>query len=131
VSDARGARLNQSPALQARAPIDEMGRLRPEDILDFTRRVVRKADACLLSCTAIPLAAIMTDLETALGMRVLPSNQAMVWRAPRLFGVEATVPGFGQRMQHSGRASKQKRSGLGGGRLQMRDRSAVNGPIFA
>jgi maleate cis-trans isomerase len=48
----------------------------------------------------------MTGLEIALGMRVLTRNQAMVGHVLRLLGVEAAVPGFGQRMQHSGRASK-------------------------
>ena len=54
------------------------------------------ADAYVLSCTAIESAAVIDELERALGRPVLTSNQALAWHCQRTAGITAPVPGFGR-----------------------------------
>ena len=53
------------------------------------------ADACFISCTAIRSAGLIADLETALGMPVITSNQVLIWHALRTLGVTQAIRGFG------------------------------------
>jgi maleate cis-trans isomerase len=50
----------------------------------------------LLSGTGLPTAAVLETLERDLGVPVISSNQACLWRALRLAGVREPVPGFGR-----------------------------------
>jgi maleate isomerase len=54
------------------------------------------ADACFISCTAIPSAGLIADLETALGMPVITSNQVLAWHALRCLDIGRRVAGFGR-----------------------------------
>ena len=75
----------------------EMATLRPEAILDWAKdRVDRRADACLISCTAIKSAPAIARLEQALDLPVLTSNQAMVWHLLRSNGIGKLVEGYGR-----------------------------------
>jgi maleate cis-trans isomerase len=55
-----------------------------------------EAEAVLLSGTGLPTVAMLETLERDLGKPVISSNQACLWRALRLAGVGAAVPGFGR-----------------------------------
>lgn len=50
------------------------------------------ADALLLSCTDMPTLPLLPLLEQSLGVPVLSSNTATLWRALCLAGVEAQLP---------------------------------------
>jgi maleate isomerase len=54
------------------------------------------AQAVLLSGTGLPTVAVLETLERELGKPVISSNQACLWRALRLAGVDDAVPGFGR-----------------------------------
>lgn len=74
----------------------DMAKLKPEAILDWAMdKVDRRADACLISCTAIKSAPVIARLEQALGLPVLTSNQSMVWHLLRSNGIDGHVEGYG------------------------------------
>ncbi len=75
----------------------DMAKLKPEAILDWaTDKVDRRADACLISCTAIKSAPVIARLEQALRLPVLTSNQSMVWYLLRSNGIDGHVEGYGR-----------------------------------
>jgi maleate isomerase len=75
----------------------EMAHLTPEVIHAWARdRISPRADACLISCTAIKSAPVIAELERISGVPVLTSNQSMVWHLLRSNGVEADVEGYGR-----------------------------------
>jgi len=74
-----------------------MAALPPQDILDWAKKSSpRSADVCFLSCTAIRSAAIIAQLERALDMPVITSNQSMVWHLLRSHHISGGVEGFGK-----------------------------------
>lgn len=60
------------------------------------------ADAVLISGTGLPTAGVLERLERELGKPALSSNQAMLWRALRLAGIETPVAGFGRLLREPG-----------------------------
>ena len=75
----------------------EMARIPPAAIAQQVRSAATgvAADACFISCTAIRSAGLIADLETALGMPVITSNQVLIWHALRTLGVTQPIRGFG------------------------------------
>lgn len=57
------------------------------------------ADACFLSCTNIHSLPILEELEQRLRRPVIASNQATLWHALRLCGIDDAVPGLGRLFQ--------------------------------
>jgi maleate cis-trans isomerase len=82
----------------------EMARIAPSAIAEQVREAASgvQADACFISCTAIRSAGLIEDLEGALGMPVITSNQVLVWHALRALGVERQVARFGQLFRQAG-----------------------------
>ncbi|MBV9566469.1 MAG: aspartate/glutamate racemase family protein [Bradyrhizobium sp.] len=75
----------------------EMARLTPAAILAWASdRISSRADACLVSCTAIKSAPVIAELERVSGVPVLTSNQSMVWHLLRSNGVGAGVEAYGR-----------------------------------
>lgn len=76
---------------------EAMALIDPKIISDLARVCCngRKADALLLSCTAIRSAGLIAPLEAELGIPVITSNQAMLWHALTLLGIPDGMPGFG------------------------------------
>jgi maleate isomerase len=75
----------------------EMATLAPETILDWAAKNIDvRADACLISCTAIKSAPVIDRLEQASGVPVLTSNQSMVWHLLRSNGIDDRLDGFGR-----------------------------------
>jgi len=75
----------------------EMGRLPADTWVDFVRRHRDdRADAYLVSCTAIRSAEVIEEIEAAMGRPVLTSNQALAWHCLRTVGITDPVPGFGK-----------------------------------
>lgn len=74
----------------------EMARLAPEVWLDLARnKRSDRADAYLVSCTAVRSAEVIDALERELGRPVVTSNQAIAWYCLRKAGIQDQVPGFG------------------------------------
>ena len=75
----------------------DMAKLEPEAILDWAMaKVDRHADACLISCTAIKSAPVITRLEQALDLPVLTSNQGMVWYLLQSNDIDDQAEGYGR-----------------------------------
>ena len=60
-----------------------------------------EAQAVLISGTGLPTVGALERLERELGMPVVSSNQACLWRALRLAGVSEPVTGFGRLLREA------------------------------
>jgi maleate cis-trans isomerase len=76
----------------------EMSRIPPAAISDQVLAAAKgtNADTCFVSCTAIRSAGLIQDLEAALGIPVITSNQVMAWHALRQLRTGGKVSGFGR-----------------------------------
>jgi maleate isomerase len=84
----------------------EMAGLSPETILDWARGAIDpRADACLISCTAIKSAPVIAELERISGIPVLTSNQSMAWHLMRSNGIDSGGADYG-RLFSTGPAAK-------------------------
>ncbi|MCC7022693.1 MAG: hypothetical protein IT338_07695 [Thermomicrobiales bacterium] len=54
------------------------------------------ADACLVSCTNLRSAPLIAGWERHVGKPVITSNQATLWMALRMAGLDAPIAGFGR-----------------------------------
>ena len=74
----------------------EMARLAPGVWLKLARENrTDRADAYLVSCTAVRSAEVIDEMERELGRPVVTSNQAIAWYCLRKGGIQDKVPGFG------------------------------------
>ena len=74
----------------------EMAALPAHTWLDLGKRHRdARADAYLVSCTAVRSAEVIDALERELGRPVITSNQAITWHCLRAGGVQDRVQGFG------------------------------------
>ena len=74
----------------------EMALLPPDTWLELGRKYRNeRADAYLVSCTAVRSAEVIDTLERELGRPVVTSNQAITWHCLRAGGVQDRVEGFG------------------------------------
>lgn len=75
----------------------EQGCLPPEEWRRIARAVdARDADAVLISCAGAQVATSIAQIEDALGIPVVASNQALLWKVLRLLDLRAPVPGYGR-----------------------------------
>src|SRR5262249_8352633 len=75
----------------------EMAGLAPETILEWAgERISPRADACLISCTAIKSAPVIAQLERASRLPVLTSNQCMAWHLLRSNGIDGDAGNYGR-----------------------------------
>ncbi len=75
----------------------DMVRVSPGFIAEFAASLDRSdADAIFISCGALRSIDIIEELEQRVGKPVITSNQAMVWDALRLAGVDDKIHGYGQ-----------------------------------
>ncbi len=56
----------------------------------------RRADAIFVSCTSLRIAEAIGQIETASGLPLVTSNQALAWHCLRLAGRSASLAGFGR-----------------------------------
>jgi maleate isomerase len=74
----------------------QMAKLAPEVWIDLARQKKdSRADAYLVSCTAVRSAEVIGELERELGRPVVTSNQAITWHCLRTGGILDKVRGFG------------------------------------
>jgi maleate isomerase len=75
----------------------EMAKIAPEAIAEWAKdKISGRADACLISCTAIRSAPVIVPLERHGGVPVLTSNQCMVWHLLRSNGIDTDPGSFGR-----------------------------------
>lgn len=75
----------------------EMAALAPQTWSELARRHRDpRADAYLVSCTAIRSAEVIEDMEKELGRPVVTSNQALAWHCLRAAGLPDRIAGFGE-----------------------------------
>nr|AWM05039.1 hypothetical protein CIT39_00220 [Bradyrhizobium symbiodeficiens] len=74
----------------------DMAKLSPDEILEWAKdKVGPRADACLISCTAIKSASMIAHLEQHVGVPVLTSNQCMVWHLLASNGIDELPESYG------------------------------------
>ena len=74
----------------------EMAKLPPEVWIDLARQNKdSRADAYVVSCTAVRSAEVIDKLERELGRPVVTSNQAIAWHCLRSARIQDKVSGFG------------------------------------
>ena len=90
----------------ARADVSEtldntgQGAMTPEAVQELGLRADTEAvEAIVLSCTDMRSVEAISDIEQALGKPVITSNQAMVFQALQLIGINDPVPGYGQLLE--------------------------------
>ncbi len=75
----------------------DMVRVEPDFIREFAVSVDRPdADAIFISCGALRTLDVVQNIESAVAIPVIASNQAMVWDTLRLAGVEDRIDGYGR-----------------------------------
>jgi len=93
-------------------PLDNYGQgaLDPQAVFDLGLAADHpRAEALVLSCTDMRSVEIIARLEEAVGKPVITSNQAMVFQALELVGIDDPLPGYGQLLQvprQNGRGEK-------------------------
>lgn len=75
----------------------DMIRVSPDYLVDYAQAIDDpQADAVLLSCGALRSIDVIDRIEQKLGKPAICSNQAMLWDALRLAGVDDKLAGLGQ-----------------------------------
>jgi maleate cis-trans isomerase len=75
----------------------KMASVPPAEMRDFMVGLDRpEADGVLISCTALPAAAHVAEVEAKLGKPVVTSNLAAMWHALTISGIGAIRKGFGR-----------------------------------
>ena len=79
----------------------EFGKVTPDFWNKFSLEIdCDDADAVFLSCTGIRSLDIIEKVEAQINKPVITSNQAQMWSALRLAGINDNLKGFGQLFGH-------------------------------
>ncbi len=74
----------------------ELGQVLREDIIATAlEQRLDGAQALFISCTALRVVSLIEQIEEAIGLPVITSNQALAWHALRLAGYDSDLDGFG------------------------------------
>lgn len=77
-----------------------IGRVAADEVRKLVRSVAEAdVDCVFVSCTQLPTAPLIAELEDALGMPVVTSNQATLWACLRACGVTDPIRGFGRLLE--------------------------------
>jgi maleate isomerase len=76
-----------------------MARIKPASLVDLAREAMAPdAEALFISCTALRSAAVVPEIESAIGRPVVSSNLATAWNCLRLCGDQSPRPEWGRLM---------------------------------
>lgn len=76
------------------------GALLPEEVLALGKAADhQEADALVLSCTDMRSVEVIQQLEAHVGKPVITSNQAMIFQAMQLAGINDSVQGYGKLLE--------------------------------
>jgi maleate cis-trans isomerase len=81
----------------------DMGKVEPAETYRFAKEVTRSApgaDGILISCGNLRSFEAIEPLETDTGLPVVTSNQAGLWQALRLVGVNECLPNLGRLLRN-------------------------------
>ncbi len=79
------------------------GAVTPDEVFALGQRANSEtAQAVVLSCTDMRSVEVVDQLESAIGKSVITSNQAMMFQAMQLAGIEDAPMGFGQLFERIG-----------------------------
>ena len=96
--EARGVAVVHTATFDCRLD-SEINAIDPRDCYDAALAADRPdAEAVFLCCTGLRVAAIIDDLEAALGKPVVTSNQALAWHALRIAGYADPMARYGRLM---------------------------------
>ena len=75
----------------------DIGKVDPQYLFDTLTKIdLSKSDALFVSCTALPVLSIISELEKKINKVVLSSNQTLIWDTLKEINFKNKVEGFGQ-----------------------------------
>ena len=69
----------------------EISRVSDQTMIDAAIEVSKNVDAIFMSCAAFPATRVIKQIEHETGIPVVTSNQAMIWMACRLMGINDAI----------------------------------------
>jgi len=66
----------------------------------LTKLNINDADALFVSCTALPVLAILDEVEKKINKPVFSSNQTLIWDTIRSVGYKSSVEGYGKLLKN-------------------------------
>ena len=75
----------------------DIGKVDPQYLFDALSKIdISKSDALFISCTALPVLSLITELEKKINKVVLSSNQTLIWDTLKEINYNNKVEGFGE-----------------------------------
>ena len=75
----------------------DIGKVDPQYLFDTLAKIdLTKSDALFVSCTALPVLSIISELEKKINKVVLSSNQTLIWDTLKEINYKNKVEGFGE-----------------------------------
>ena len=75
----------------------DIGKVDPQYLFEVLTKIdLKKSDALFVSCTALPVLSIISDLEKKISKVVLSSNQTLIWDTLKEIKYNDNVEGFGE-----------------------------------
>jgi maleate isomerase len=75
----------------------DIGKVDPQYLFDSLSKInLSKSDALFISCTALPVLSLITELEKKINKVVLSSNQTLIWDTLKEINYNNKVEGFGE-----------------------------------
>ena len=75
----------------------DIGKVDPQYLFEVLTKIdLKKSDALFVSCTALPVLSIISELEKKISKVVLSSNQTLIWDTLKEIKYNDDVEGFGE-----------------------------------
>ena len=75
----------------------DIGKVDPQYLFDALSKIdISRSDALFVSCTALPVLSLISELEKKINKVVLSSNQTLIWDTLREINYNNKVEGFGE-----------------------------------
>ena len=75
----------------------DIGKVDPQYLFDALSKIdISRSDALFVSCTALPVLSLISELEKKINKVVLSSNQTLIWDTLKKINYDNKVEGFGE-----------------------------------
>ena len=75
----------------------DIGKVDPQHLFDTLTKIdLTKSDALFVSCTALPILSVISELEKKISKIVLSSNQTLIWDTLKKINYNNKVEGYGE-----------------------------------
>ena len=75
----------------------DIGKVNPDHLFDVLSKIdLLNSDALFVSCTALPVLSIISNLEKKMNKIVLSSNQTLIWDTLKQINFKSKVEGYGE-----------------------------------